>query len=930
MLRQLTRRLAPWLALLVSCAWGYLIYLNGKAYWTLTSDDAAISFAYAQNIAQGYGLVHSPGAEPVEGFSNPTWVFLLSLFSWFGVENLVVLSKVLSVICLGVTSLIVWKLPSVFQRRRPILADLFAPFWLASSPVIILWTFSGLENAIFAALIVAMLFQSMREDRGLTGSRWSGLLAASVIWCRPEGIGYAMAVAVGRLIVSLRRAKLVNPAVKVFMTWVITGAIALLLWRYLNFNELLPNTYFAKVGGARDPKPWYMLDSAGMKYVSKYLSNFTLEWLPYCLVALLFCRRWLRSLGFFGCLFLSVFFPIYVGGDWMGSWRFLFPFIVLASPIISIVNYRVCRLLVWGLKGRLSNRWRLRLHRVLVLSTGVAVLVSVQAPRAKMFKKRPKPGWVLEENARVGHAFHRLKTHLGLERASLAIADVGAPSLQSDLLIHDLGELCSRALSRIKSPKAAQEFLLGELAPDFITFAASWRSHRAVKGAPEITDGFVELPRGAFFPLWPWGYAGVRRRLVAPLWTTLAESLDKALGPFRVLGIVGRPQTIVNKRTSRLQVLMSRVKKIPAKSNPRLDLVVLDANKSVRPLSAQKVHSGFDLYAPEKWRLFERVRVDIHFTAVDEGMHYLRLRWRDKQRLQQTAMVPLFVVENRGPDYGVQIEVALNQIQNQLNERNLTAARVGLDALEAWLPRPQYDPFPELFASRFLSKKEAKKRNSTANRVLKTQFDRHLVQVNQEPDYAKEARSRLFNMRGALFSYYCQLSLKTIERPTQGYLIWQHAISIARTRRCGFEEQLADALEENAIEHPMLEPLFRLNQYNQILSLAPDRVRLRGEAESLRKALKDDQAYLASNQRMRSAAYGYFQTNHEDNLSDFLEAALDRGELGLVQQVCRDVSPKQCETGTRAHAISALANCLLSGREHCSEPTKMLNLAHPL
>lgn len=41
-------------------------------------DDAAITFAYARSISDGLGPVVAPGAEPVEGFSNPTWTALLS------------------------------------------------------------------------------------------------------------------------------------------------------------------------------------------------------------------------------------------------------------------------------------------------------------------------------------------------------------------------------------------------------------------------------------------------------------------------------------------------------------------------------------------------------------------------------------------------------------------------------------------------------------------------------------------------------------------------------------------------------------------------------------------------------------------------------------------------------------------------------------
>ncbi len=44
-------------------------------------DDAGISFAYARNLALGHGLVAQPGVIPVEGYSNPLWVFLLAAFS---------------------------------------------------------------------------------------------------------------------------------------------------------------------------------------------------------------------------------------------------------------------------------------------------------------------------------------------------------------------------------------------------------------------------------------------------------------------------------------------------------------------------------------------------------------------------------------------------------------------------------------------------------------------------------------------------------------------------------------------------------------------------------------------------------------------------------------------------------------------------------
>ena len=60
---------------------------------------------------------------------------------------------------------------------------------------------------------------------------------------------------------------------------------------------------------------------------------------------------------------------------------------------------------------------------------------------------------------------------------------------------------------------------------------------------------------------------------------------------------------------------------------------------------------------------------------------------------------------------------------------------MGLDAPEAWLPRSQYDPFPKSLRQVLVKKGSQEEKLDPANRVLKTEFDRHLVRQS-EPDYA--------------------------------------------------------------------------------------------------------------------------------------------------------------------------------------------------
>jgi hypothetical protein len=60
---------------------------HASRYGSWLIDDAGISFAYARDLAGGFGLTSQPGREPVEGFSNPLWtlafasLYALKLFS---------------------------------------------------------------------------------------------------------------------------------------------------------------------------------------------------------------------------------------------------------------------------------------------------------------------------------------------------------------------------------------------------------------------------------------------------------------------------------------------------------------------------------------------------------------------------------------------------------------------------------------------------------------------------------------------------------------------------------------------------------------------------------------------------------------------------------------------------------------------------------
>jgi hypothetical protein len=98
-----------------------LIAAHASLYGHWLIDDAAITFAYSRNVADGFGPVLQPGALPVEGYSNPTWMILLALGKLvglfdhgtiFGVNDQVLFPKALALACcLGVLVLFYFGAP---------------------------------------------------------------------------------------------------------------------------------------------------------------------------------------------------------------------------------------------------------------------------------------------------------------------------------------------------------------------------------------------------------------------------------------------------------------------------------------------------------------------------------------------------------------------------------------------------------------------------------------------------------------------------------------------------------------------------------------------------------------------------------------------------------------------------------------------------
>jgi hypothetical protein len=150
-------------------------------------DDAFITYRYAENVAQGHGLVYEPGAawEPVLGTTTPAYALGLVPWILLGVSAPTA-SLVTNVLCdLVSAALLLWAL-----RSRPLAAALVV-LGFACMPEIARISAGGMEAPalVAVALATAVAFESGRTRLAALGCVLAGAL-------RPEAVLFAALLAI--------------------------------------------------------------------------------------------------------------------------------------------------------------------------------------------------------------------------------------------------------------------------------------------------------------------------------------------------------------------------------------------------------------------------------------------------------------------------------------------------------------------------------------------------------------------------------------------------------------------------------------------------------------------------------------------------------------------------------------------------------------
>jgi len=373
-------------------------------------DDAFITMRYARHLAEGHGAVYNVG-EAVEGYTSFLWMVLLCGAHALGLaQPAVAVWLGMTCVVAVVVGVMVAPWPGL-GRDTAVTAGLL----LACCGSFVFWGKSGLETGLFSALVLVSIWLFLRAGR--RPQAWLdgcvSLTLALATLTRPEGVLVWLSLVVARWVlcgVRVRDAFLVLPYV------VLIGAHV--GWRWTCYGQLLPNTYYAKVGHRVDE---FVM---GSRYLGECLAAYGLL---FVLAGAALWRHAGRTTALLaGITAVFVAQVVWVGGDNFPLLRFFAP----AMPLL-------CLLAASGIQRVPSVRLR-----ALVLA-GACLLVSRPSWCGSHFQRASHDTWDvqvwielgrwLDENLDQGqsvalnpvgavgyHCRHRVVDMLGVNDATIA------------------------------------------------------------------------------------------------------------------------------------------------------------------------------------------------------------------------------------------------------------------------------------------------------------------------------------------------------------------------------------------------------------------------------------------------------------------------------------------------------------------------------
>ncbi len=452
----------------------------------MTVDDAFISFHYADNWAQGDGLVWHPGEDPVEGYTNFLWVALCAVVIRLGLD-VVIVGKILGMLFSLGSVVILSRITGELDHEKPKVA---VALMFGFSPALALWAISGLETSLYVFLLLMALYQFLREENEHGRPHFSLLWLMFLSLTRPEGaVLFGLFVALRLLM--WRKQGVSRERLRRFAGWAIAfGLISLsyFFWRWNYFGYPLPNTFYVKAQLGLE---------AVARQIGVYLIPFALRTFPFILLAVWALgqtERIERGDWYVTAALMTLTLINLISSDWMPAHRLALPLL----PLILLLARRPLEMILVGIThGNLSKR----LSNFAILFGLVCYMIAPTLYAANLYNRvlatqmdMSVYRWATEMESIVDGQY--VKTGQWLKEnaspdATVVAGNVGAIAYYSDLKVIDQIGLTDEYIAR---NGWSVEYLLAQ-EPDFIVL----ESDTAVDLSGQYSTGGEYFMRNAAF-----------------------------------------------------------------------------------------------------------------------------------------------------------------------------------------------------------------------------------------------------------------------------------------------------------------------------------------------------------------------------------------------------------------------------------------------
>ncbi len=298
------------------------------AYLPFKVDDAYIAFVYSKNLVNGNGLTYN--GLVVEGFSSFLWTILMVPVLLCNGDPLNA-ARVLSLLSALATLYLTGRLVRRLEPRSSQSTVFLTVLLLATSVCFVAWTVGGLETVWMTFLVTLLVYVESGPDQRTPV--FSALVVLACALSRPEGVMLFPVLLVYRLIAR-------TSSVKKTVWWSLLFLLpyfAFLLWRFLTFGYLLPNTAYAKVKPGSETvvaAARWLVSFVQLRPTLGVLMVFSLAFLTREHHTLM--RGWYLVAATIGAY---VFYVLFSGPDWMPHYRLIVPILPLLSVLAgSAVN----------------------------------------------------------------------------------------------------------------------------------------------------------------------------------------------------------------------------------------------------------------------------------------------------------------------------------------------------------------------------------------------------------------------------------------------------------------------------------------------------------------------------------------------------------------------------------------------------------------